>query len=154
MEIETTLSLKKVFSVWNHSFDWFLSLQLKVKKGNNLREHAMNPQSSFLLILNGVAPGFVFVSLRSICSTNKKQREEQQYSAWPGCNPSTRFMNCVCLCVYFLAMVAVACVSEVIRECFQLSDMSQRREVKRRSLTPTHIQRSPAQFDPILLSSG
>ncbi len=86
------------------------------------REHAMNPQRLFPVDIKLSISWFctcvcVCVYLWSICSTTKKQRREQLYSAWPGCNPSTRIMNSVCVCVCVFSRDGVW-ASEVIRECF------------------------------------
>ena len=98
----------------------------------------------FLLILNGAAPGLVCVChCEASVQQTRNKRRELLHSTRPGCNPSTRIMNpvcvCVCVCVYFLMMAMGLCVPQKwLGECFQLSDMSWRSEVKRHSLTPTH----------------
>ena len=66
------------------------------------------------------------------CSTPPGLGAIHQHASWTLC-------VCVFVCVYFLMMAMGLCVPQKwLGECFQLSDMSWRSEVKRHSLTPTH----------------
>lgn len=69
----------------------------------------------------------VCVIMKHLFNKQETKGESSYTLPGPGCNPSTRIMNCMCAwtCAYFPVMVAAgACASEVIRECFQLSDVS------------------------------